>query len=195
MKRYTKLPIPTDSAWDKKTWRYYTPSWFDSFIDSCENIIDWFSIIWKDRHWDDYYITKILQHKIELQRKYLVKHNRHTRIDEDNYWMTVVLNLLEREHNEYYRCEYFDYFESDMIFKDIEDKPGFKSIEFENKWEKLDEYINKYSGTKYRVIRENKGVDFTDKQRLAMYMAHHRQHKCRNLIFNILKQHSIRWWD
>ena len=195
MKRYTKLTIPSDSAWDRKTWRYYTPSWFNSFIDSCKNLIDWFPVIWDDRHWDDYYITKVLQRKIELQREYLVKHNRHTRIDEDNKWMTIVLNLLELEHEQYYERECFNYHKSDLTFEDIEDKPGHKSIKFTTVYDNLDEYLNKYSGVKYRVIKENKGVDFTDKLRLAMCMSYYRQQKCRNLIFHILTLHSNRWWD
>ena len=33
MKTYTKLPIPNDSSWDKKTWRYYSPSWFVMFAE------------------------------------------------------------------------------------------------------------------------------------------------------------------
>jgi hypothetical protein len=98
MKKYTKLTLPVDSAWDRKTWRSYTPSWLKSFVDSTQNVIKWLPVIWKDRHWDDYYITKILQRKIELQRDYLVKANRHTDINRDNFWMTVVLNLIELEH-------------------------------------------------------------------------------------------------
>ena len=195
MKEYKKLVLPEDTAWERKTWRNYTHWRIKYFIDGVHNIIRWIPTLYHDKDWDDYYITKMLQKKIEYQRDYLVKYNRHTRIDEDNFWMTVTLNLLEREHKEYYGLEYFDYFKSDMIFKDVEDEPGYKSIEFETKWEKLDDYINKYPGTKYRVIRENKGVDFTDKQRLAHYMASHRQQKCRNLLFEILKRKSSHWWD
>lgn len=194
MKRYDKLILPKDSSWDRKTWRGYTPIWFNKFTDSIRNIIDWLPVMWKDRHWDDYYITKVLQRKIELQRQYIVKHNRYTRVDEDNYWMTVVLNLIEREHEEYYGTEYLDYIKQDLVFTPIEGTNS-SSLDFDTKWENLDEYINKYPGTKYRVIRENKGVDFTDKKRLAMYIAQYRQHKCRNLLFEILKRYSNRWWD
>ena len=194
MKQYNKLPLPKDSAWGRKTWRRYAHWRIKEFIDSCKNLIDWFPTIWKDRHWDDYYITKVLQRKIELQREYIVKHNRHTRVDEDNYWMTVVLNLIEREHEGYYECEYMDYIKQDMIFTPIEGTDSC-SLDFELKWENLDEYINKYPSTKYRVIRENKGIDFTEKDRLALYMARHRQQKCRNLIFEVLKRKSAYWWD
>ena len=194
MKEYKKLVLPKDSAWGRKTWRSYVHWRIKYFIDGVHNIIRWVPTLYHDRDWDDYYITKILQKKIEYQRDYLVKHNRHMNIETDNYWMTVVLNLIEREHKEYYGCEYMDYIKQDMIFTPIEGTNS-SSLDFETKWENLDEYINKYPGVKYRVIRENKGVDFTEKDRLAMYMAHYRQRKCRKLIFEILKNKSIYWWD
>ena len=31
MKTYTQLPMPKDSAWERKTWRRYTPIWFKTF--------------------------------------------------------------------------------------------------------------------------------------------------------------------
>jgi len=40
MRRYTKLPIPKDTAWDRTTWRRYTPIWFNKLVDSIENLIE-----------------------------------------------------------------------------------------------------------------------------------------------------------
>jgi hypothetical protein len=107
MKQYTKLPIPIDTAWDvpRYKWQQYMHWRIKEFFRSIYNLIQWFPTIWKDRHWDDYFITKLLQKKIEFQRAYLVSENRHVNIDRDNYWMTVVLNLLERKHTEYYQME------------------------------------------------------------------------------------------
>ena len=75
MKVYTKLPMPADSSWGKKTWKYYSPIWFNIFAEGVYNIIRWIPTIYKDKDWDDFYITKLLQVKIEHQREYLVKHN------------------------------------------------------------------------------------------------------------------------
>ena len=97
MKTYNKLPLPKDTAWERKTWRKYIHRKIKYLIDGVHNIIRWIPFLFHDRDWDDYYILKMLQKKIEHQRNYLVNSNRHTRIDEDNYWMTVTLNLLERE--------------------------------------------------------------------------------------------------
>jgi hypothetical protein len=191
MKKYSKLPIPKDSAWDKKTWRYYLPIWFNQFVDSMSNLIDWLPIIWHDRHWDDYYITKIIQRKIELQRAYLVKHNRHTEIDYDNFWMTTVLNLIEREHESFYELEKYDYCEINHIFSEP-DKNGVRTINSESIKDNLDEYLSKYPSTVRKVKQLKPNLD---KKGLALFVGIYNQRKCRSLIFEILKQKSARWWD
>lgn len=181
--KYNKLQLPKDSAWRRKTWRSYTPVWFNRFIEGVHNIIRWMPTIYKDKDWDDYYITKMLQKKIEHQRKYLVEANRHVNILTDNYWMTVVLNLIEREHEECYNMEYMDYIE---FGKSIFDDP---------KSEHLIDYLHKYPNDVRRVMKKYEGIDFTDHHKLAMYVSMYRQYRCRNLLFEILKRKSNQWWD
>lgn len=196
MKTYYKLPIPKDTAWERKTWKKYVHWRIKEFICGLQNLINWFSIIWKDRHWDDYYITKMIQRKIELQRAYLVNANRHTNISTDNFWMTVVLNLLERDHEEYYSMEYQDYIDEELIFTDVPDRPDIKELNFKTNSENLDEYLAKYPGA-IRRIKQIYGhrKDFSDKKTLAFFVAGYNQKRCRNLIFEILKNKSHEWWD
>jgi hypothetical protein len=181
--KYSKLPLPKDSDWEKKSWRNFVNWRIRYFIDSVRNIIRWIPVLYKDRDWDDYYITKMLQKKIEHQRKYLVGKNRHVEVGRDNFWMTVVLNLIEAEHEDYYGCEHMDYYEMEGFLSD--------NLIIDN----LDEYINKYPGTKRAVLKEYTDRDFSDRMTLAFYMSGHRQKKCRNLIFEILKRKSANWWD
>jgi hypothetical protein len=195
MKKYTKLPVPTDSAWDRKTWRSYAPYWLRSFYDSIQNVIKWLPIIWKDKHWDDYYITKILQRKIELQREYLVNANRHTGIDRDNKWMTLVLNLIELEHEDFYSTEQYDYQKFDINFIPSESHPDSFEMEKIVEWENLDAYFKKYPSAIRKVKKMHPDKDFEDRGVLAMYVGMYNQKRCRNLIFEILKQKSEMWWD
>jgi hypothetical protein len=116
MKIYKPLIIPNDSAWGRKTlsarmWRI-TPWRVRSFITGCKNVIRWSPTIFKDRDWDDWHIYNILQKKIELQRQEIIYANRHTRVDQDNRDMTIVLNLIERVKDDYYGIEYLDYSET-----------------------------------------------------------------------------------
>lgn len=173
MKIYNKIPLPEDTAWDRKSWRRFVHWRIKYFIDGVRNIFRWIPTIYHDRDFDHYFITKILQKKIKHQRDYLVKQNSYSAIEYDSYWMTVVLNLIEREHEEYYGMEYMNYEEIGC----------------------LDKYLARYANTKRRVLRENRGIDFTDKKRLALYVSSYRQQKCRNLLFEILKRKSACWWD
>lgn len=184
MNKYNKLPIPNNSIWERKTWRKYTPIWVINIVDSIKNLINWFPIIWQDRHWDDVYITKILQKKIELQRKHIVANNRHSCVGKDNFWMTIVLNLLDKKLNESYEEEYLD------IFYPKNDVPEKKLI---------NNYINKHKKILSRVIKRyniSSEKDLLSNKRLTcLYIARYRQEKCNNLLFEILKQKSANWWD
>jgi hypothetical protein len=181
--KYSKLPLPKDSAWERKSWRRFVHWRIRYVIDGVRNIIRWVPVLFHDRDWDDYFITKMLQKKIEHQRKYLVEHNRHLTVDKDNFWMTVILNLIEAEHEDYYGCEYMDYYETEGFLSD--------NLIVDN----LDEYINKYPGAKRAVLKKYPNHDFSEKKRLAFYMSGHRQKKCRDLLFEILKRKSNQWWD
>ena len=187
MIQYTKLPIPKDTAWDvkrKPIWLRHVNWRIKEFFRSVYNVIRWLPTIWKDRDWDDYYITKLLQKKIEHQRKYLVRANRHVNVDKDNYWMTIVLNLLERKHEEYYAMEKYKYVVmGDELFS-------------EYKSDTLDDYIKKYpSAEKAAKKKYSTYPHFGDKDALAHFMCHIRQKKADDLIFEILKRHSAEWWD
>ncbi len=45
------------------------------------------------------------------------------------------------------------------------------------------------------INRFMKEVDETDKQRIAMEIAHENQERCRKLIFKIMESEIERWWD
>ena len=84
--------------------------------------------MYHDRDWDGDFILKILQKKIEFQRKELINANRHMGIDRDNRYMTLALNLLERVRQDHYGLECMDYWDDNISFENISDKPDLKSI-------------------------------------------------------------------
>ena len=193
MKTYKQLPIPEDSAWDRTTlfgrlhWR------IRNFLTSCNNLIKWFPTIWYDRDWDGHFILKILQKKIEFQRKELVNANRHTRIESDNRDMTLALNLLERVREEYYQLECMDYWHSEMIFGEVPDKPELKSIDILTKSERYDEFLSKYPSSVRAVVKEHGEQD--DKQRLCLLVSYYNHKKANKLLFRILEERLAYWWD
>jgi hypothetical protein len=72
-------------------------------------------------------------------------------IDIDNFWMTVVLNLIEREHEEYYGMEYIDYLDEQLMFSPI----GNDLFEMNSQVssERLSEYLEKYPSSTRKVAK------------------------------------------
>ena len=54
MTKHLPLPIPSDSAWGRPSWRKYTPIWFNEIVTGISNLIKWTPTIYKDRDWDDH---------------------------------------------------------------------------------------------------------------------------------------------
>ena len=193
MKTYKQLPIPEDSAWERIT-LYRRLHWrIRNFLTGCHNLIKWFPSIWNDRDWDGSYILKILQKKIEFQRKELVSANRHTRIESDNRDMTLALNLLERVKEEYYSLECMDYWDSEMVFDDVPENPELKSIEVNTTAERYDEYLSKYPSS-VRALTKEHGEEL-DKQRLCLMVSNYNHTKANKLLFRVLEEKLAFWWD
>lgn len=189
--KYSKLPVP-ESSWGKKTWRGYTPQWLKYFIDGVKNIIRWMPTIYKDRDWDDYFTLRMLQKKIEHQRAYLVKYNRHLDIEQDNFWMTVCLNLIQREIDDYYAVEYQDYVKEEIIFEPSDDCEKCYTLKTELIWEKYDDYFKLYPSTIRKYAKEFESLD---KEHMVFRLARYNQKKARTLLFKILDVKSNQWWD
>lgn len=199
MKQYTKLPIPSDSAWNRKTWRRYTPTWLVEFVDGVKNIFRWMPTIYKDKDWDDFYILAMLRKKIEHQREYLVKANRHMDIERDNRDMTLALNLLERMIAEYYATEYIDCIQFKFV-TDPTSGDDMYTLEETITESKLDEYLAKYPlGVKKaeEKIKNDKLVvgSLGYKRAISFHLATENQNKNDRLFWMIMAEKSKRWWD
>ena len=190
---YSKLEIPKDSAWERKSlfgmlhWR------IRYFLTGCRNLIKWAPTIYHDRGWDGNYILKILQKKIEYHREELVNANRHTRIDIDYRDMNLVLYLLVRVREEHYQMECMDYWDSEILFNDVPDRPDLKSIDVITKSERYDEFLSKYPSSVRAVIKEN-GIQ-EDKKNLCLLVSHYNHSKANKLLFRILEEKLAYWWD
>ena len=192
MRTYKPLQIPNNSAWDRKTWRSYSPVWFLEFVRGIQNLIHWLPVIWKDRHWDDHYIFEVLKHKIKLQQKYIINSNRHTRVNIDNRDMTIVLNLIERIQDDYYALECYEYENSNFRFEPAGDEKY--TMERDVISENYDAYLKKYK-TSVRAVMKKDMETTTDKFKLCFWVAQHNQQKAHDLLFRILKERLTWWWD
>ena len=193
MKNFKPLIIPEDSAWSRNT-LYGKLHWrIRYFLEGVKNIIRWIPTLYHDRDWDGVYILKILQKKIEFQRKELVNANRHTEVERDNRYMTLALNLLERVREEHYSLECMDYWHEKMEFNDVPDKPNLKSIDFVPISERFDEYLNKYPSSVRAIIKQHGEQD--DKKRLCLLVSYYNHNKANKILFRVLEEKLAQWWD
>ena len=193
MKQYTPLPIPKDSAWERKTWRFYTPIWLKNFVDGVANLIKWAPLIYKDRNWDYRYTYDMLEFKLLQQRNYLVKANRHMNTPETNYYITVCLNLLQRIKEDHYGCEYFDYHKTDIEFVPVEGRDVY-TMESTTVWEKFDAYLTKYPLQVKKILKKYPEFE-NDKHSLCLYVGRENEERANALLFKIMSEKLREWWD
>lgn len=206
MKNYKMLSVPEDSAWERFTIRRYLPIWLLEITDGIANVFAWLPTIYKDRHWDSSYIYEVLKKKIELQRKYIVSSNRHLSVPNDNYFMTVCLNLIERCQEDYYAIEYLDYHTSKFHFIPCNEEgedTNLVAISSEEVLyrldttvltERYDEYLAKYRLSAKKMLKKDPTLS-EDKGRLCFLIAQENQNKCKELLFKILNNNIERWWE
>jgi hypothetical protein len=194
MKKHLPLPIPSDSAWGRRTWRYYTPIWFNEIVTGISNLIKWTPTIYKDRDWDDHYIFEMLKFKLIQQRKELVGANRHTGVEDTNRYITLCLNLIERIQEETYNLEYQDYVRERIWFTDNGDETSTLNSEIE--YENFTGFFLKYQNQTKRLVEKDPKLALEEnKMRLALRLGDLNQSRCQTLLFKILNKKINTFWD
>jgi hypothetical protein len=192
-----KMLFKNPYLWWKFEGRYYHKDLYKGI----KNLIQWFPVIWKDRDWDSYYIFRILEHKLKLQAKGISKRDIHVNAQRDAGVMRTCVRLMEKVRDDYYESEYLDYYKTKMWFEDIEDSPGYSTIESKIISENFDEYFKKYPLIYKRVLNGEGIVNINKKSKnqrknaIAMNIAHINQKRANKLLFKMLETNIKRWWD
>jgi hypothetical protein len=181
-------------------WRFSGSNMHRDFAYGVKNLWKWFPTIWKQRDWDDHFIYELIRVKLEFQAKYIGDRDRHTTAKRDAEKMRLVARLIKLQQEDYYDMEYMDYHEQDMSFVEVPDKPDRHQIVFKQNSERFDEYFAKYPRQYKRVLsgdinRFGRPRPITDKQVIAMEIAHENQSRCQKLIFGIMYDNIEGWWD
>jgi hypothetical protein len=177
-----------------------------------QNLIRWFSIIWKQRDWDSAYMYDMMIHKLELQAKHTAKYGHHENSDTDAEKMFMTARLMKKVRDEFYQLEYADYHKTKFEFLDVaeEDMPeefkGQKLYELDTT--ELSETFSIYF-TKYRRMYEKvMSMDYEElifkdifqdgrlqKNVVAMNIAHMNHARAKKLLFKILESEMPGWWS
>jgi hypothetical protein len=80
---------------------------FLTFKAGVQNLIYFFPIIWRDRDWDDTYLTRLMAHKLKRMEKSFEKYSMHKYVDRDIKNIRMCRILCERiSEDEYYERNY-----------------------------------------------------------------------------------------
>ncbi len=183
-------------------WWYHDGKYYHKYFkQGVKNIIYWFPVIWKDRHWDDHYIFEVLKHKLKAQAKYIGDRDIHTRAQLDAKRMRLCVRLIEKVQEETYEMEYMDYHKDRHWFTPVEGSSDLSQWNSEVVEESFDEYFKKYPRIYKRVMNGEgpftlDGRDEKDiKKIVAMNIGHINQKRVFDLLFKILKENIRGWWD
>jgi hypothetical protein len=186
-------------------WKFEGKYYHKYFIYGIKNLWKWLPIIWKDRDWDQHYIYTILKTKLEFQAKYIYNRDWHTEAKRDVERMMVIIKLIERQQNDFYKTEYIDYHDIKFEFIPTDGTKKWFEIKDTMLSENYDEYFAKYPRQYKRILsgedtlsqylEKDEVIDPTDKSKIAMFIAHENQERSRKLLFKIMEQNIERWWD
>jgi len=192
-----KMLFKNPKLWWKFEGRYYHKDLYRGI----KNLLKWIPVIWKDRNWDHTFIYDILEHKLKLQSEYIGKYGNHVTAKRDAEIMMVCVKLIQRLKDGYYDGENHDYHKTKYWFEDIEDKPGYSTMESELLEENFDDYFKKYPLIYKRVLNGegvfNIQVDDEEekKYRIAMNISNINHDRARKLLFKIIEENIEEWWD
>jgi hypothetical protein len=181
-------------------WHFSGSSMHRDFAQGVKNLWKWFPTIWRQRDWDGHFIYEMIRVKLEFQAKYIGDNDRHTTAKRDAELMRLVTRLIKLQQEGYYDMEYMEYHDPSMSFKPVPGKPDRSEIVFNQNSERFDEYFAKYPRQYKRVLdgrinRFGRTRPITDKQVIAMEIAHENQARCQKLIFGIMHDNIEGWWD
>ena len=181
-------------------WKFDGKYMHKEFARGVKNLWRWFPTIWKDRDWDDSYIFEIIRVKLENQAKYIGSRGIHVSAKRDAEKMRLVAKLIQLQKDDFYSMEYMDYHNTEYDFVPTDETEKWFRMEDTLISENFEDFFKKYPRQYKRVLSGElnlygKEVDETDKQRIAMEIAHENQNRCRKLIFKIMSDEILHWWD
>lgn len=149
------------------------------------NLIEWFSVVWRDRDWDKHFIMEILIFKLKRNRKYMIDKG-HIENKKQIATITECIELLEKVQNEWENYEepnlkkhYEKWGEPEFYFVNVEDRPDVVQLKDRN--------LEKYSEEQ---IRE-KNHEYMISKRIT----HHKRMRDFETAMSMFKENFDSWWD
>jgi len=184
------------SFWDRiyLFWKYDLKYYPSRFLRGVKNLIEWFPIVWKDRHYDSHYLMDVMEFKIKKMSEFQGSMNTHVSTKRNVEIMNTVVKLIDKVREETYRHEYYDYFDTKFEFVKVEGKDHYT---FEEKVIRDDtqDYIQKYPLTYKQVISHPLYKDDKEGRIIPIDMGEIRHEKAKRLLFLLIERNFDKWWE
>jgi hypothetical protein len=171
----------------KLWWKFKAQFFHTDFIRGVKNIFKWLPIVWKDRDWDDSYITEILIKKLEFTRDFYLSGKAYSA--EAEKIADEIKEAIDRLHMTRDSWEFYEQPPHDII---------------EEKWGKSDfKWIptNDGTGSMYMEIEHENVKTPEDKEqysedlREAMKTTRKEYEKDKIKAYKFIAKHIDSWWD
>lgn len=169
--------------WWKFEGRYYLYDIREGVV----NLFIWFKIIWKDRPWDQSYLLRLIQFKLNTQIKYWIRHDivRHKGMESDVRLMRICVKLIDIILDETYSMDAMNYIENKYGPSDFKMTPYKK--------DKDGEQLYSYN-FEYEKVNDDNYKEFNNEQLTLNDIANKQQDKANKLLFHILEERVHYWW-
>jgi len=156
------------------------------------NLIEFSSVIYKDRNWDDWYFLELMEFKIRRMRNHIDKTNMFVGSEDVVKRMDLILRLLKKVKEEEYELDVFNYYDSKFHFDETPNSnPKTYQLRTEEIDNKLHLYFKKHKSAAVRLkIKKKRKYTLSE----AIKLSYNRQQKASELLFKLIESEYRKWW-
>ena len=184
--------------WKIQRWGRSFPHLPRKFFLGLKNLQKWFSLVWKDRDWDDYFIFEALKFKIQNTANFIKERNRYVGAERDVEIMKTCVKLIQRIQDQFYDIEHCEYerVKFNFIDSEVPHSKNSKVLEIEILSQDFEPFFKKYPRI-YKKALQVKDWPYTkkDNSTIAMWMSHYNHKRARRILFSLIERNIEKWWD
>jgi hypothetical protein len=163
--------------WYKIKDSYYDVKW------GIRNLISWFPLAWSDRYYDFNYTYRAILFKIEQQKKWWIRNERHVDWEKDVERMNICIEILNNLINDSYETNAYNEHNEKWGEAELTTSPGH-----------MEGYVQLHINHPKAVTVEDQKLE-GDEFRSKMQTAREFELAERKKLFMILAEHGPEWWD
>jgi len=160
---------------------------FRDFYRRIKNVLRWLPIIWKDRDWDDSYITEILIKKLEFTRDFYLSGKAYSA--EADKVADEIKEAIDRLHMTRDSWEFYE----DLAIEQLEQKWGKTTFEFVPLEDRPG--LTEMKSKTEKVSTEEEEEQYRKEFRKTLDAARKQYMKDKKDAYKFIAKNIDKWWD